>query len=139
MADPNTVTLNKEIDSDGIVTIDVDLDNIIGNAGATVMADIYVEKNGDSPTIPLRGIRWLSNGQPLEYSNASRDSYTAKIHAQLGESPIVTKHLDAGTAAVEQLYVLELHVDAYLTENDAIVTWTRNGSGHNRINLWVAV
>ena len=135
MATPNFIHLAKTIDPDGIITIDFVADGIqVGNT--TLNAAVQVERNGDDPSIPLRGIRLQSDGEPLEFSTSDQ-AWMFTVRTADGDA-IEVVHMDGGTDAAEQIFVpvAEDNVSMMLTANHSIGVWR---GGPTRLNLYTPV
>jgi hypothetical protein len=131
MATPNFIHIDKTIDADGIITVDFANDGI--EVGDKVLnAAILVSRNGGDPTIPLRGIRLLTDGSPLEFSTAYQ-SWMFTVRTADGDA-IEVVHMDGGTDAAEQIFVAVVEGNMWLTANHTINLWCLGGP--TRSNLY---
>jgi len=130
MTTPNFLHIAKTIDADGIITIDFTGDGL--QTGSEVLhAAIQVSRNGGDPTIPLRGIRLLTGGAPLEFSNGDQAWMFTMRSADSDAIEVV--HMDGGTDAVEQIFVPVVEANMWLTANHTINLWR---GGPTRSNLY---
>lgn len=131
MATPNFIHIEKTIDSDGIITVDFANDGIeVGNV--VLNAAILVSRNGGDPTIPLRGIRLLTGGSPLEFSTAYQ-SWMYTLRTNDGDA-IEVVHMDGGTDAVDQIWISITEDSMWLTANHSFNLWRLGGP--SRSNLY---
>jgi hypothetical protein len=135
MALYNTQTLEKTIDDDGLVTIDVVNDGILQSDGSTVVPQVIVAKNDTDPTIPLRGIKWTNSGSDLWIEGSS---FTALMRCVDG-APFVVTHLHGTTDSRWQCFIGDVEHDMLITARGVTVVWEQNGDGHNRTNAWVEI
>jgi len=131
MATPNFLHLDKEIDADGIITVDLSTDGLqLGND--IYNAAIQVARNGVDPTIPLRGIRLLAGPtEPLQFNNADQ-AWMFTARSADGDA-IEVVHMDGGNAVAEQIFVPGVEANMLLTANHAIDLWR---GGPTRMNLY---
>ena len=133
MATPNFRHLDKTIDADGIITIDLSTDGLqTGNE--VYNAAVQVARNGVDPTIPLRGIRLLTDGDPLEF-NSTDQAWMFTARSADGDA-IEVVHMDGGTAAAEQIFVPVVEANMLLTANHSIALWR---GGPTRLNLYTPI
>jgi hypothetical protein len=130
MATPNFLHIDKILDADGIITVDFANDGI-ESGGVVLNAAIQVARNVGDPTIPLRGIRLETGGDPLEFSNSDQ-AWMFTIRADDGDA-IEVVHMDGGTDAAEQIWVPVIEGNMLLTANHAIDLWR---GGPTRMNLY---
>ena len=130
MATPNFLHIDKTIDADGIITVDFVNDGI-ESGGVVLNAAILVSRNGGDPTIPLRGIRLLTDGSPLEFSTAYQ-AWMFTVRTADGDA-IEVVHMDGGTDTAEQIFVPVVEGNMWLTGNHTINVWR---GGPTRSNLY---
>jgi hypothetical protein len=93
-----------------------------------------VAPNVGDPTIPLRGIKLLTGGDPLEFNNGDQ-AWMFTIRTDDGDT-IEVVHMHVGTAAAEQIFVPVVEADMLLTANHSIALWR---GGPTRLNLYTPI
>jgi hypothetical protein len=129
MATPNVVVVEKTVDdTDGTIEIDFVTDLI------EVGSDAYNANIIITPSLvsPLKGIRLLSNGEPLGFSEAYQ-SWLFLIRAADGTAVLVS-HMDGGTPAEEQIFIPVLEDTAIIAGNHVFGLWR---GGPTRLNLYI--
>ena len=136
MPDFNAITLTKHPDpTTKIITLDIVNDGISDNG---TLRNVNLIVDGTE----LKGIEFLTSGDPLEFGDNSR-AIGMLLRTPDSISTCTVRHLAAGVAADAQILVTgSVFADALLTPADASALWTYDVADdcfHTRLNLWAPV